>query len=267
LSKNDTLRENLRKIRKNDYSYEMTQDPSKFEYFYYQMYLPYLTKRFKELTVVTAFRDMERIFRKGLLLLVKKGNDYISGEIIRTDHDKVFALYVGIAEGREEYLKAGALSASYYYFILWAKERGYKSVDFGHCRSFLRDGVFNYKKSWGMEIMKSTRQKYQFGMKICSYHQGVRNFLEKNPFIFIDQEKLKGLILVEQDHPLALEEVRSLFKTYFIHGLHCLVILSDQGFTQQAEEFGCSNPRLHLIGSKPDVFFETFPRVLHSRRT
>jgi len=44
-----------------------------------------------------------------------------------------------------------------------------------------------------------------------------------------------------------------------------LVILSDQGFTQQAEEFAnsCSTQRLHLISTKTDVFFEAFPHVLH----
>jgi hypothetical protein len=40
LSKNKSLRENLRQIKKQNYSYEMTRDPYKFEYFYHQMYLP-----------------------------------------------------------------------------------------------------------------------------------------------------------------------------------------------------------------------------------
>ena len=267
LSKNDTLRANLRRIRKNNYSYEVTQDPAKFKYFYYQMYLPYIRKRFEELTVLISFRDMERIFKKGQLILVKNGNDYLSGYVVRVDRDTILALYLGITEGRIEYLKAGALAALYYFIALWAKERGYKWLDFGHCRSFLKDGVFYHKKQWGMEIIKSTRLRYVFGMKVCNYHQGIQNVLEKNPFIFMDQEKLKGFILVRQSHPLIPEEIQSLFKTYSIVGLDCLVIFSDQGFTQQAEEFGCPNQGLHLISTKQDIFFETFPHILHSQRT
>jgi hypothetical protein len=79
----------------------------------------------------------------------------------------------------------------------------------------------------------------------------------------LDQEKLKGMILIEQNHPLTLEEAQSLVKAYSITGLDCLVILSDQGFTQQVEEFGCSNQGLHLISAKPDTFFEAFPYFLH----
>ena len=267
-SKNKSLRENLRAFRRHNYSYEMTQDPAKFEYFYHQMYLPYATKRFEELTFAASFHDMVRLFKKGQLLLVKKGDDYVSGiMLVRLSRDTIFAHSLGITEGNIEYLKTGALTAVYYFGILWAQERGFKWMDFGHCRSFLKDGVFNYKKHWGMEIKISERLRSIFGIKICNYCQGVQNFLEKNPFIFIDQGKLKGLISVEQDDPLTLEEVQSLVKTYSIPGLDCLVILSEQGFTQQAEEFGYSNQGLHLIGKKPDLFFETFPNVLHLGKT
>ncbi len=109
-----------------------------------------------------------------------------------------------------------------------------------------------------MSIEKSARVKNGFGMTVCNYHKGVRSFLEKNPFIFLDQKTLKGLISVEQDHPLTVEEVQSLTKTYSIPGLDCLIILSDQGFSQQAEEFVNSNSiqkvQLKLMGEKEDYF-------------
>jgi len=268
-NKKKSLRENLKEIKKQNYSYEMTRDPSKFEYFYHQMYLPYTWKRFEKVTVLTSFRDMEKAFKKGQLLLIKRGNEYVAGNILKIDHDTVFSVSLGIKEGKIEYLKEGASTACYYFSILWAKEEVYKWLDFGICRSFFKDGVFDYKKRWGMGIKLSTRVRTVFGIKVCNFHQGVRTLLENNPFIFIDQEKLKGLILVDQNHPLIPEEVQSLVKTYSIPGLDCLVILSDQGFTQRAEEFAnsCSTQRLHLISTKTDTFFETFPHVLHSERT
>jgi len=265
-NKNKTLGENLNKIKKQNYSYEMTRDPSKFEYFYHQMYLPHAWKRFGKVTVLTNFRDMEKAFKKGQLLLIKRGNEYVSGNILKIDHDTVFSVSLGIKEGKIEYLKQGASTACYYFTILWAKERGYRWVDFGHCRSFLKDGVFNYKKRWGMGIKLSTQLRTVFGMKVCNFHQGVKTFLEKNPFIFVEQEKLKGLILVDQNHPLTLEEAQSLVKTYSIPGLDCLIVLSDQGFTQETKEFGCSNQKLHLISGKSDSFFQEFPHALHAVR-
>ncbi len=266
LSKNKSMRENLRAMRRQNYSYEMTQDPAKFEYFYHQMYLPYATKRYEKLAFIIGFREMERAFKKGQLLLVKRGDDYIAGNILKMDHDTVFSVSLGIKKGKIEYLKEGALIACNYFTILWAKEKGYKWYDIGHSIPFFKDGLFNYKKRWGMGIKLSTRVRTVFGMKVCNFQQGVQNFLKNNPFIFIDQEKLKGCIFIDENHLVTLEEVQSLVKTYSIPGLDCLAILSGQGFTQRAEEFSCSNQELHLISKKPDLFFETFPNILHNVR-
>jgi len=260
-SKNKSLRENIRKFRQHNYSYTITRDPAQFEYFYNQMYLPYVEGRFGEITAKAGFRQMERIFEKGQILLVKKGNEYVSGGVVRVEGNTVFFPFLGILGGKLEYLKGGALTALYYFTILWAKETGCKWLDFGHCRSFLKDGVFNYKKHWGMEIKISRRYRNIFGMKICNVHQGVQSFLEKDPFIFIDQEKLKGLIFIDDAYPLPLEEVESLLMTHSISGLDSLLIVSPKGYTKQAEEFAkaWSTQKVQLINTKADVFFRDFP--------
>ena len=264
LSKNKSLMNDLRKIRKYKYSYEISCDPAKFEYFYHKMHLPYIAKRFGKLTLPTGFRHMKRLFEKGQLLMVKQENEYISGNIIWTYNESAFFPYTAIREEKIEYLKKGITGASYYFVILWAKRRGYKCLDFGHCRPFFNDGVFCYKKKWGMEIKRSKRLRGVFGMKICDLHQSILNFLTKNPFIFIDQGKIKGLILTDQNHPLSLGEIQSLLKTYYIPGVDCLVIISPQGFTKQTEEFATSHStqRLELISMKPDLFFKRFPSIL-----
>jgi hypothetical protein len=263
LSKNKSLMNDLRKIRKYKYSYEMSRDPAEFGYFYRQMHLPYIAKRFGELTLPTGFRYMKRLFEKGQLLLVKRENEYISGNIIWTCNESAFFSHTAIREGKFEYLKKGVTGASYYFVILWAKGQGYKQLDFGHCRPFLNDGVFCYKKKWGMEVKRSKRLRGVIGLKVCDLHHGALEFLAKNPFIFIDQDKLKELILTLQDHPLALREVQSLFKTYYIPGVDCLVIISPKGFTQQAEEFANSHSiqKLHLINMNVDIFFKKFPHI------
>jgi len=266
LPMNKSMRENLREIRRHNYSFEMTKEPGKFEYFYYQMYLPYVTKRYKELAFVTAFRDMERAFKKGQLLLIRKGSDYVAGNILTVDQDTVLSVSLGIKDGEIRHLREGALIACNYFTILWAKEKGYRWLDLGHSIPFFKDGLFSYKKSLGMGIKRSPRVRTVFGMKICNFHRGVQNFLEKNPFIFIAQEKPMALIVIDQNHPLTLEEVQLLARTYAIPGLHRLVILSDQGFTQETEEFGRSNQNVHLISKKPEVFFESFQQIYLEKR-
>jgi len=126
-------------------------------------------------------------------------------------------------------------------------------------------GVFCYKKKWDMEIRKSKRISDVFAMKVCNLNRGAQDFLTKNPFIFINQDKLKGLVLANQNHPLTLGEVQFFFKTYYIPGVDCLVIISPQGITQQAKELASSHPtkRLHLISMEPDTALKRFPHILN----
>ncbi len=264
LSKNKSLSRNIKRVKDHKYSYEITKDPAIFRYFYHKMYLPYVIKRFGKLTILTSFYYMKRIFDRGQLLLVKKGNEYVSGNVIWIHNKTVFSAYNGIKNGKIKYLKEGALAASYYFTILWAKERGYRWLDFGSNRPFLNDGIFYHKKKWGMIIKKSKKHNICFGMKILNLNEGVLNFLVKNPFIFMDKNKFKGFILTQHKHPLTLKELKYLFKINHIPGVDCLVIICSQGFTQQAKIFAnsISPQRLNLIGMNPKIFLKKFSHIL-----
>jgi len=259
--KNKGLYDNLRKVSKYGYSFEMTRDPAKFEYFYHHMYLPYAANKHGKLSLVGGFRALWKIFERGKLFLVNRKDECISGFLVEMQDKTVSARCLGVKDGKIEYVEEGALAACYYFIISWAKDKGYDWVDFGHCRPFFNDGVFLHKKRWGMEIMKSNRLAFDgkavFGMKVCNYKQGLLNFLAKNPFISINQGKLKGLIFTQQDHPLTLEEIRALVGTYHIPGIDSFVISSSQGFTQEAEGFASSQSpqRLYLASLNGTTFF------------
>jgi hypothetical protein len=254
------LRDNLRKAMKYGYHSEMTRDPTKFEYFFYHMYLPYADKKYGELSLVGGFQSLWKIFEKGGLLLVNRENESLAGYLLEMKDKIVSARYVGVKDGNVHYVEEGALLICYYYTIAWAKENGYEWVDFGYCRPFFNDGPFIHKKRWGMEIMKSNRltldSKAIFGIKVCNYKQDVLDFFMNNPFIALDEGKLKGHLFSQQDHPLTLEEAQALLKNYYIPGLDTLVITSVKGFTRSAEEFASSQSpqRLFLSGMDLNVF-------------
>ncbi|MGB8953246.1 MAG: hypothetical protein WCC06_11355 [Candidatus Aminicenantales bacterium] len=263
------LKDDLRKIRKYHYSYEMTHDRDTFNYFYRRMYLPYIKKRFQIINFFTGYHLSKLSFEKGGLLLAKRGNEFVSGIIIVPNKDKTKTHVLGVKEGKFEYVKQGALSALYYSSCLWAKDNGYRWMDFGECRSFLRDGLLNYKKKWKMEVEKSRHFQTIFGLKICHLSQEVRSFLSYNPFIFLHQAKLKGMFPVQQNHPLSVEEIRLILKNYFIRGLDGLVILSMKGFTPQTMDY-YANPdyrRICLIQPSEESFLKTFPQIFCEANT
>jgi len=256
-AKNKSLQNNLRKIKKDQYSFEMSGDPAKFEYFYHHMYFPYAVKRFGEATIPSSYHYLKRAFERGQFLLVKRDDNHLAGTIIYLHKERPWVHSVGIKEGSIEYLRQGVLAASYYFAIVWAKEKGYELIDFGHCRPFLNDGVFRFKKTWGMGIERSKRNRAIFGMKVSNLNHGVRSFLSKNPFIFINRDRLRGYFLSDQDHPLMDQEIQSLFKTLYISGLDCLIINCSRGLTQQARDIAKTRftQRVYLENMPPEEFF------------
>lgn len=253
-----SLYSNIKKIHKHKYRFEMTKDPERFRYFYQQMYLPYKGKKYGETPSAGVLRNLERIFERGGLLLVKRDNEYIAGFLVQMDDKKIYARASGVKDGNIKYVNEGAVAAGYYFIVLWAKNNGYKCVDFGHCRPFINDGLFFHKKTWGMTIEKSNRIDFAaravFGIRACHHQQVLLDFLAKNPLIVIDRGRLKGLHIIQQEHALAPGEVQSFLRTHYVPGMDGFVMASSHGFTKEAEEFASSQApqELYLKVLGPD---------------
>ena len=236
LSKNKTLRENLRRIRKYGYSYEITRDPKKFDDFYHNLYLPFIPRKFGETTSFTGYQLMKLFFKNGVLLLVKQKEEYVSGNIILLYRQGVKSIIIGVRGGRVDYIRKAALAASYYFTTLWAIQNGFRWIDFGECRPFLNDGILYFKKRWGMSAERYKYGRTVIGLNVWRSSPPARDFLTGNPFIFLDRNRMRGLVFSREDRALDSEDVLSLYKSFFVPGLENLTIVSPQGYSPQAED-------------------------------
>ncbi len=221
------------------------------------MYLPYIPRKFGESTELVGPRFMRLFFEAGLLLLVKKGAEAVSGSVITVGDRSVKAMVIGVKEGSEGHIRKGALAACYYFTVLWAKGKGYRSVDFGECRPFFDDGLFYFKKRWGMRLERYRHRSNVFGMRVGSPTSAALDFLGANPFIIQGREGLEGRILTGSAHPLSLEELKTILRSYLVPGLERLIVVSVRGFDPDAEEFGAGNGarRVVLIKGPAEVLF------------
>lgn len=227
--RNKSEKNDFRKMVKYQYVYDVGSDSERLRLFYYKMYLPYTISRFGKLTILSSFSEMEDLLDKGELLLVKRGGEYLSGMIIYTAPSIPIVAFLGVMDGRIDYVKQGALSALYYYTILWAKEKGYTKLDFGHCRPVLNDGVFLYKKKLGMKIQRSPRKHRMLFLSINNLNPYLEQFFTNNPLIYENQCKLKGLLFVKRNAQSTEQEIEALKKRYFISGLADFTVVLSNG--------------------------------------
>jgi SOS-response transcriptional repressor LexA len=77
------------------------------------MYLPYARNRYGEGAFIGSREELKGSFDNGELILVKKQNEYIAGQIVVYQGDEATMPTLGVLDGRWEFVAEGALAASY----------------------------------------------------------------------------------------------------------------------------------------------------------
>ena len=176
----------LKKVDK--YNFEISNDLDALKFFYEKMYVTHAKKKYGEFAYVEHFNYLKKILRRGELIFIKLGGEYVSGALCEICNESYLLQNNGVID--ESYIKEGALIATYYFPILRAKEINAKIVDFGGSKPFLSDGVLRHKNQWGARICMTEKSHRTFYLK---------NVLFDQPFIYIDRSKLKIAVLSEDD--------------------------------------------------------------------
>jgi len=222
--KSDSLQTDLRRIRKNKLHFEVTNQASQFHEFYYNMYLSFITKRHGKTAVLMRYDDMMQRLKAGTceLLLISKENKHVAGQLL-VYGEKVPRLWsVGVKDGNLSYLKDGVVAATIYFSVQYLKEKGYKKMNIGASRAFLKDGVLWYKKKWDRNIVGTP--KMGFLIKPLSKTTAVKGFFLNNPFIYVHENRLNGAIFAEAAQPFSKEDFQKFYKDYYLNGMSKLFI-------------------------------------------
>ena len=212
-----SLRRTINRIEERSFSYEITQDKNKIDFFYYQLYLPHVSGKYGKSARIVSLEECRRLSKKGGLFLLKTEKKYVSGLIFSISNNE---LNLAISGVNDEDLKDKAYYALRYFFIKWAMLHGYKRIDSGMSNPFFTDGTFMYKKKWGMQMEPiQGRSAGIFAVRFCSFSDGAKSFLLNNPFVFLEKGKLNGVVM-------GYSCFDSLRKRYFVPGLSKLIILN-----------------------------------------
>jgi hypothetical protein len=219
---NDSVKTDLRNIRKNGFTYRVTQDPAEIECFYQTMYLPYIRQTHGGRAFVTTREELAReAGQGGELLLVEQDARPVAGVYLGThDADRLDALELGVVGGDRNLVKLGALAAIYYFAIQLAAERHHKRLYLGGARPFLNDGALQYKNKWGLRItgrLHTMPDRLLFQPRLGS--AAIHSFLRNNPFVFENDSAMHAAVFVDSEAVLDEDATARFRKVYCLQGL------------------------------------------------
>ena len=217
------IKRDFRYIRNNRLGYRVTSEPWEFDRFYHSMYLPYIQRVFSDHAFLMSYEAMQAAIPHCDLFLVTQDSQDIAGGILVYDgSDKVRAWSLGVKDGDDCWVRAGALVAFEHLQTEYLLEKGFSRLHRGASRPFLNDGALCFKKMRGMEITDHTQQRFII-IPLCN-RPGVRALLQQNPFIYLDEGKLKGAIFVSRE--VSSEDAVRLHHDWYIPGLDGLTLFS-----------------------------------------
>ncbi len=199
--KNASNQNNVARIRKHGLSWSISHDERDFDYFYHQMYLPFIAQRYGEQGQARSEHRMRRRFRKGGLLWVTQGARKLAAEVFSIRGRQLSSLLMAPEPRHKDAVKIGSLSATYLFMLQWATQQGCREVLEGVSRPALSDGVLVHKKHWGAQLMDSPDARHDLLFTWPRFTEPIARFLHETPLVVRVGEQLGGLTAMPLDEP------------------------------------------------------------------
>jgi hypothetical protein len=148
------IKNELRRIRKIGYTFEILKTDSALEEFYHEMLRPTEAARHGDLSDETDLEFLKEKYRTGYLLAAYLDSEWVGAYfVVIEDQETIRWRHVGWRNGNPETLTKGRIvSALLHELIIKSKDDGFSTLDLGACNPFADDGPLLSKLRWGAAI-------------------------------------------------------------------------------------------------------------------
>ncbi|MEM7293578.1 MAG: hypothetical protein AAF420_09335, partial [Pseudomonadota bacterium] len=94
----------------------------------------------------------------------------------------------------------------------------------GLTRPFLNDGLFLFKKKWGMKLTGLCHAGVVL-MRFGQENTAINAFLENNPFLHLSDNTIRGACFMPQSSALDEKQIKRLHSRYFVEGMDALELV------------------------------------------
>lgn len=187
--------QDIEKAKRIMYDVEIKDDLNTFRFFYDHMYVPFIKWKHEEKGRIVSFATICHLAARGAkLLILTHDKQRIFGGIFLKENSIMRTYYAGLMKGKFSHIHNGIMALSYYYMIQIAKKLDCKSIDFGTAPPFTNDGLYLYKKKWGMNIIETSPLLSDiFAIKVPTDPSRLKRFIAKNPVHYLNENHLDVL--------------------------------------------------------------------------
>ena len=192
----------IKRCLNEGYVFEFTRSQAKFDSFFDELYVPYVSARYGERTMITPRQDLNRIFGRGGQFLMTLNQTPVAGRVAYVNDGTLFANEFGVSREGPGYWKQGGISTLDWQTILWAYDHNLTAFNFGGTRSWHSDGVFRYKSRWGAKTKKRSRIYSVLTIMAKVLSPQLRNRINQIGFISEVGDRFYGVYITDQmsDH-------------------------------------------------------------------
>jgi hypothetical protein len=144
------LLENMRKIRRQNFALEQGTSGSDWKEFFDTMVVPQALGRHGPDAWIPSAQLMEEFSRIGVLQLVTRDGERVAGICAVPRGDTLWLAISGVRHGDASLQRQGVGFAILALIIEWARQQGYRLLDAGRSGPFVRDGLQQFKRNWGL---------------------------------------------------------------------------------------------------------------------
>lgn len=155
---NHALRNKLNRAYREHFKAHFSCDKSDFDHFYYQMYLPFISKRHKDRALIASYEDQyKRWFKRGGLMIITHHDQPICGCLCYIGRDTCYSVEEGMSVEEQNPTYHGLNTFMFWEVLKWGRSQGAKVFDFGGTRPWVSDGCYIYKSRWGAKVVRKKR--------------------------------------------------------------------------------------------------------------
>jgi hypothetical protein len=206
--------------------FRISHDLNDFDFFYHQMHITHIKKKYRDLSDIDSYDDMKAYFLKGFLLFVTKGDQTVAGALCLIQGRTLIYRRSGFLAEDEHQFKDNIQTILYYFVLLFAKNKNLAKVDTMKSSSFLNDGVYRHKREWGAVVHQDDESDswvYFFPRK---HSVNVVDFFKHNPLIIFTDSGLCSLLGWDNTMEFSSGNKEELIKRYYSPGIDKIMLLT-----------------------------------------